>query len=146
VDRKTGAVVWKSGPGAAGYATAVPLVSKGRHLVALFSPRELVALDPQTGTVAWRHPWKTRDDINAADPVIIGERLLLSSGDDRGVATLELAGGAPTVLRENKNLRTQFTLPVVPPDSCGATGTLTHAADASNRPMKIRSNSGQVNR
>jgi outer membrane protein assembly factor BamB len=113
LDKTTGEVVWKSGPGASGYATAVPFDFKGRHLVALFSSRELVAVDPQTGTVAWRHPWKTLDDINAADPVILGERLLLSSGDNRGAALLQLTGDAPTVLWENKNLRAQFTPPVV---------------------------------
>jgi outer membrane protein assembly factor BamB len=106
-------VVWKSGLGASGYATAVPFDYKGRHLVALFSSRELVALDPQSGEVAWRHPWKTTDDINAADPVILGDRMLISSGDNRGGALLQLTGGAPGVLWENKNLRAQFTPPVV---------------------------------
>jgi outer membrane protein assembly factor BamB len=113
LDRKTGEVIWKSGPGASGYATAVPFDIQGRHLVALFSSQELVALDPQTGAVAWRHPWKTTDDINAADPVILGDRLLLSSGDNRGAALLQLTGGPPTVLWENKNLRAQFTPPVI---------------------------------
>jgi len=113
LDRKTGVVKWYSGKGAAGYATAVPFEFKGRHLVAMFSSRELVALDPQTGTVAWRHPWRTMDDINAADPVAIGDRLLLSSGDNRGAALLQLGDSAPKVLWENKNLRAQFTPPVV---------------------------------
>ena len=113
LDKQTGAVVWKSDPTAAGYATAVPFDFHNRHLVALFSSQELVALEPKTGVVAWRHPWRTRDDINAADPVIIGDKLLLSSGDNRGGAVLQLTDGAPKVLWENKNLRAQFTPPVV---------------------------------
>jgi len=113
LDKKTGAIVWKSGPTASGYATPVPFDFQGRHFVALFVAQELVALDPQSGKVAWRHPWRTRDDINAADPVIVGDKLLLSSGDNRGGAVLQLTKAAPEVLWENKNLRAQFTPPVV---------------------------------
>lgn len=113
LDKLTGAVVWKSGTTASGYATAVPFDFHDRHLVALFSSQELVAIDPKTGAVVWRHPWRTRDDINAADPVIIGDKLLLSSGDNRGGAVLQLTDAAPKVLWENKNLRAQFTPPVV---------------------------------
>lgn len=113
LDKTTGEVIWKSGPSAAGYATPVPFDFQGRHFIALFSAQELLALDPQTGAIAWRHPWKTRDDINAADPVIVGDTLLLSSGDNRGGAALQLTAGAPVVRWENKNLRAQFTPPVV---------------------------------
>lgn len=113
LDKKTGATIWKSGPTAAGYATPVPFTFQGRELIALFVAQELLALQPQTGTVAWRHPWQTRDDINAADPVIVGNTLLLSSGDNRGGAALQLTAGAPVVRWENKNLRAQFTPPVV---------------------------------
>lgn len=113
LDKKTGAIVWKSGPAAAGYATPVPFDFQGRHFLALFAAQELVALDPRTGAVVWRHPWRTRDDINAADPVIFGDTLLLSSGDNRGGAALQLTGAAPAVRWENKNLRAQFTPPIV---------------------------------
>lgn len=113
LDKQTGAVVWKSGPTASGYATPVPFDFHSRHFVAIFSSQELVAVDPKTGAVVWRHPWRTRDDINAADPVIIGDKLLLSSGDNRGGAVLQLTDAAPKVLWENKNLRAQFTPPVV---------------------------------
>ena len=113
LDKKTGTIVWKSGPAPAGYATPVPFDFQGRHFVAIFSAQELLALDPQTGAIAWRHPWKTRDDINAADPVIVGDTLLLSSGDNRGGAALQLTAGAPVVRWENKNLRAQFTPPIV---------------------------------
>lgn len=113
LDKKTGATVWKSGSGASGYATPVPFDFQGRHLIALFASQELVALDPKNGAVAWRHPWRTRDDINAADPVIIGDTMLISSGDNRGGTALQITGAAPEVRWENKHLRAQFTPPVV---------------------------------
>lgn len=113
LNKKTGAVVWKSGLAASGYATPVPFDFQGKHFIALFASQELVVLDPQTGTPAWRHPWRTQDDINAADPVIVGDTLLISSGDNRGSTALQITGGAPKVRWENKNLRAQFTPPVV---------------------------------
>jgi outer membrane protein assembly factor BamB len=116
LDKSTGAILWHSsstGAGAlAGYATPVPFNSQGRRLVAIFAARELVAVDPQSGVVAWRHPWKTDYDVNAADPVVVGDRVLISSGYGRGAAVLQVGSAGPRAVWENKNLRAHFMPPV----------------------------------
>lgn len=107
-DKKTGKTVWKSG-GAHGYATPIPFEADGVRLVALFTGKALHAVDPASGKPAWSHPWETKYEVNAADPVLLGGgRIFVSSGYGRGAAVLKVtAKGAETVW-ENKNISTQF--------------------------------------
>jgi outer membrane protein assembly factor BamB len=113
LDAATGAVRWKSAEGKAGYATPVPFESRGRKLLAIFGGSGLAAVDPKDGALVWRHLWKTMSSINAADPLIVGNQILISSGYGRGAALLDVGGEQPRVVWENRNLRNQFTPSVV---------------------------------
>ena len=112
LDKKTGLVVWSSGPEASGYATLVPLDSKSETML-IFGAQALIAVNSKDGKELWRHPWKTSYDVNAADPVVAGDRVFISSGYDRGGALIQLAGGKPSVVWENKNMRNQFNSSVL---------------------------------
>lgn len=103
-----GKVVWKSGRGKSGYASPVPYSIGGQKGVALFTANSLAGVDPNTGRVLWQHPWQTSYDVNAADPVIAGETIFISSNYGRGCALLRLAGGRPQVVWENRNMRNHF--------------------------------------
>jgi outer membrane protein assembly factor BamB len=67
LDRATGKIVWSSGGGPTGYATPVKTTIGGRTVLAIFSGKELVGVDPQTGRKLWAFPWQTSYDVNAAD-------------------------------------------------------------------------------
>lgn len=103
-----GKVVWKSGRGAAGYATPVPYTAGGQKGIAVFAGRGLVGVDANNGRVLWQHPWETSYDVNAADPVFVGDTVFISSNYGRGGALLRLAGGRPSVVWENRNMRNHF--------------------------------------
>jgi len=113
LQRDTGDKVWVSGKEASGYGTPVPFTHQGRRLLAMFSAKALAAVDPVTGTVAWEHPWKTSYDVNAADPVIEGNSILLTSGYGTGAAVVDISGPKPTQRWFNKDLRGQMATPVV---------------------------------
>lgn len=109
IDKKTGAVKWKSGGGSNGYATPIPFEVGGQKLVAIFSAKGLHAVDPASGKLAWTHPWETKYEVNAADPVLLGgDRMFISSGYGRGGAVLKLSPGGAETVWENKDIRTQF--------------------------------------
>jgi outer membrane protein assembly factor BamB len=108
LDKRTGAVVWTTGPSLAGYASPLPFEDRGRRRVLVFTADRLVAMDPQSGQPAWAHPWQTSYKLNAADPNVAGSRVFISSGYNEGGAQLHIGGAGPTVLWRNKNLRTQF--------------------------------------
>ena len=108
LDKTSGKVVWSSGKGSAGYSSPIPFDQGGRHSVLMMALRSIVAVDPKTGRELWQYPWKTLYDVNAADPVIAGDRILISSGYDHGCALLQTTGGRPALQWQNKNLRNHF--------------------------------------
>ena len=106
-DKATGKVVWKSS-GKAGYSTPLPFGSGPRRGVMLFAGRSLVAVEPETGRTLWMFPWSTQYEVNAADPVIIGDRIVISSGYGTGAVGLQLQAGRVTQVWRNKNLFAHF--------------------------------------
>lgn len=108
LNKQTGEVVWKSGPGAAGYSQAIPVNFGKDRLAILMAAADAIAINPKTGEVAWSHPWKTSYDINAADPVVSGNKVFVSSGYNHGASVFEVAENKTKVVWENKSLRNHF--------------------------------------
>lgn len=113
LNKKTGEVVWKSGTGASGYSQAIAATMGKDRLAVLMAAAECLALNPKTGAVVWSHPWKTSYDVNAADPIVAGNKVFVSSGYNHGASVFEVADGKTTVVWENKNLRNQFSSSVL---------------------------------
>lgn len=107
VDKRTGKIIWSSGTNAAGYATPFPLTWSGQRAAAIFSGKELVAVRVKDGQQLWEYPWETKWDINAADPIQVGDALFLSTFD-RGSALLGLSGSSPRPLWANKSMANHF--------------------------------------
>jgi len=108
LDKATGKVVWTSGKEEAGYSTPVPFSSGGERCVALFLAESVAAVRIKDGKEVWRHTWKTSHAVNAADPIIDGNNVFISSGYNRGAALLKINAERPTVAWENKNMRNHF--------------------------------------
>jgi outer membrane protein assembly factor BamB len=106
--KDTGEVVWASEVDEeAGYATPVPF-RRGGDWSALFSSgKAYTAVDVKTGRELWSHRWITRYGVNAADPVLAGDRVFLSSGYDKGAALLAVGEGGPREVWRNKKMRNQ---------------------------------------
>ena len=113
LNKDTGKVVWSSGKDGAGYSSAVPYSVGVKRFAALFVGRAAIAVDVKTGEQLWRHPWKTSYDVNAADPIVFGDKVLISSGYNHGCALLQFTGSKISVVWENKNMRTQISPAVV---------------------------------
>ena len=77
--RPTAEVVWKSGDDEAGYASPVVATIGGKRPVVVFKAAHLVGLDAKDGHELWRTEWKTSYDVNAATPIVIGDRILITS-------------------------------------------------------------------
>lgn len=113
VDKQTGRVLWHTGKDEAGYSSFVPMGSGAERVYLVFSAKSVAALRPDNGQVVWSHPWETSYDVNGADPIVVGpNRVVISSGYERGGALLEIQNNRPRVVWENKNLRTQFNAAV----------------------------------
>jgi len=113
LNKNDGSIVWESGNGLSGYASAVPFVRDGRNCIALFGEKNLFGLETATGKELWRAEWETLHAVNAADPIIFGDYVFITSGYNRGCALLKLEAGNPVKVYENKKMRSQLSGPVL---------------------------------
>jgi len=111
--KTTGKVAWKSPPGKSGYATPVVFDAGGRRCAAIFSAKSLVVVDVKTGRKLWSYPWKTSYDVNAADPIVLGDKMFISSGYKHGCALLQFGRGTPRLVYQNGNMQNHFSSSVL---------------------------------
>ncbi|HEX5175733.1 MAG TPA: PQQ-binding-like beta-propeller repeat protein [Chthoniobacteraceae bacterium] len=108
VDKSNGKIVWRSANQDAGYSTPLPIRRGAQWLALLGSEKSYLAVDIATGKEAWRYRWLTQYGVNAADPIVDGNRVFISSGYGKGAALLELTEGEPREVWKSKVLRTQL--------------------------------------
>ena len=108
MDKVTGKVVWHNGAGKAGYASPVLFDMAGRRCVLIFTGTGLACLDIAKGTRLWDVPWKTDYDVNAADPIVVGNTIFISSGYGTGCALLKVEDGKPSIVWRNKGMKNHF--------------------------------------
>ncbi|HAV64691.1 MAG TPA: alcohol dehydrogenase [Verrucomicrobiales bacterium] len=113
LDKMTGAIVWKSDTKDAGYSSPLPVKLGDTSQVLLANTEHYLGLDPKTGRELWRHKWLTQYGVNAADPIVSGDRVFISSGYGKGGVMLDLSSGQPKEAWKTKDLRTQFNTAVL---------------------------------
>jgi outer membrane protein assembly factor BamB len=113
LDKKTGAILWKSEPKSAGYSTPLPFKRGDDTLVAIGSRESYVAVNVADGKEAWRIRWLTQYGVNAADPIFDGDRVFLSTGYGKGAALFKLGSAEPEQIWKSKALRTQMNAAVL---------------------------------
>jgi outer membrane protein assembly factor BamB len=109
LDKRTGARKWTTRPTGHAYSTPQPMEVDGKTYLAVFNSDGLAVFDRTDGTEVAFHEWKTKYDINAATPIIMGSRIFISSGQNRGCAMMELTDGALKVVWENKEMSNKMS-------------------------------------
>ncbi len=89
-NKKTGEKIWSSGEDQAGYATPYPFTFNDRRYIVGFMADAAIIVHAGTGKLAWRMPWKTSWNVNAASPIYHDGHLFLTSGYSTGCALLKL--------------------------------------------------------
>ncbi len=108
LERSTGKIVWKSENKDAGYSSPF-ITGAGPNEVVIFgSSKSYVGVALKTGKELWRFPWPTQYGVNAADPIVRGDHIFVSSGYNKGSALFTVAKGQPVVSWQNKELRNQM--------------------------------------
>jgi outer membrane protein assembly factor BamB len=110
VDQKTGATRWATKD--YGYSYSVPVVAEigGRRTFVIFNAAGLVTLDPETGSERSVFSWTSRYNVNCAAPIVIGDKVFISTGyDDKGCAMVDLSGAAPTVVWKSMLMSNKMT-------------------------------------
>jgi outer membrane protein assembly factor BamB len=90
-DRRTGKRAWSALDDQQAYSSPMLVTLGGVRQLLVFSATRLMGLAPDRGDVLWEHPWKTQFDVNASQPLVLGEnRVFISSGYGTGATVLEL--------------------------------------------------------
>jgi outer membrane protein assembly factor BamB len=102
-NKTTGKLAWKVAEDSAAYSSPIAMTVGGKKQLIFFTAAGVVALETADGKELWRVPWKTDFDCNIATPLIVGQKLFVSSGESVGCAMLEPSlSGAPKVVWESK--------------------------------------------
>ncbi len=105
VDRK-GKAIWKTKKDyGAGYSTPVTMTLDGRECLLVLNADGLILLDRKRGKHLARFPFKTSYDVNAATPVVIGDRVFISAGYRHGCAMVRVSTKGIEKLWESKVMR-----------------------------------------
>jgi outer membrane protein assembly factor BamB len=113
LDKTSGKIVWKSGDDDAGYASPIAADIAGKRTIVMFKATALVGLDAASGRELWRQAWKTSYDVNAATPLVVGNRIFVSSGYGHGCGLFEVTGSGVSERWQNKNLKAHINTPVI---------------------------------
>jgi len=110
-DKLTGEVKWTSDPNIAAQATPVPYISTkdSSKCLAIFSGIGLVGVNADNGKQIWRYLWPTKYKTNAADPVIIGDKVFISSWYKMGCAMMDISSNKPKVLWKNDEMHNHYS-------------------------------------
>ena len=146
-DKKTGKVKYEALDELASYASPVLTTIDGKKTCLYFARGGLAGFDPQTGKSLFHFPWRARDleSVNAANPVAVNERVLLSECYGPGAVFLDLKGGKPKVVwsdaekdRFDKSLQCHWNTPIHADGFVyGSSGR--HTEDAELRCVELKS-------
>lgn len=97
-NKKTGETVWTTSDDGASYSTPLVREIDGKRMALFFTQAGFLALDPLTGNAYHEMPFRsrTRESVNAATPVVVGNRVFLSATYNVGSVLLDLSGGELT--------------------------------------------------
>lgn len=113
LEKHTGNVAWQSADKDAGYSSFVP-IDVGRDSAVVFgSARSYVCVRIKDGHELWRQRWLTTFGCNAADPIVFGEHVFLSSGYNRGSALLKPDGDGINMVWKHKDFQNQISTSVL---------------------------------
>ena len=105
LDKKTGKEQWATKDLGPAYSTPSLLTFKGKDYLAVFPATGLYVVERDGGKQIAHQPWKTDYDVHAATPLIIDDKILMSSEYNNGCALLKFTGSDLEIVWDNRNIR-----------------------------------------
>jgi outer membrane protein assembly factor BamB len=118
-DKQTGEVRWTATDELAAYSSPVIAERDGAPTGFALLRGGLVVFEPRTGGVRARFPWRARvlESVNASNPVVVGERVLIAECYGPGGVLLRLGDSEPEVIWKDpprdRSLALHWMTPIV---------------------------------
>lgn len=105
-DKRTGKIAWKVSDELASYSSPMLATIGGRRWCFVFARGGLLALNPANGKLDFRFPWRAEDleSVNASNPIVVGDRVLISETYGPGAALLQVRPGGYKVIWDDAKL------------------------------------------
>ncbi len=78
-NKNTGEEIWRNLDDRAGYAAPILIEKNEKRVVVNWTEHSLSGLNPETGKVYWRFPWKTGSGMSIATPVLHNDHIFVSA-------------------------------------------------------------------
>jgi len=106
-DKRTGKEKWRVSKEVASYATPVLATIGNKRWCFVFARGGLVAVDPAKGKEMFHFPWRARayESVNASNPVVVGDKVLLSETYGPGAVLLKIKPDGCDVVWSDKDKR-----------------------------------------
>ena len=93
-DAASGKTLWTATSDEASYSAPIIADINGQHTAVFFTRNGLAAVDPSNGRVMYQHRWRARmaASVNAATPIVSGDRIFLSAQYGTGAVLLQVLG------------------------------------------------------
>ncbi len=109
LDRNTGELRWASDELDAQFSTPSVFSLAGKERLAVFTQQALCVLDPADGNELMRYGWApTPRGVNASTPIVVGERVFVSSAYERGAALLAFDADEARAVWQNRRMRNKM--------------------------------------
>ncbi len=94
LDKDSGRVLWTATDDEASYSSPVAADFGGKRHIVFFTRSGLQAADPATGEIRFHQRWRSRSrtSVNAATPIVVDDRIFLSSSYGTGAILLKVGG------------------------------------------------------
>jgi outer membrane protein assembly factor BamB len=118
-DKLTGKVVYKIADELASYASPVLATINNRRYCFVFTRGGLLAFEPKSGKIDFHFHFRSEDveSVNASNPVVVGDKVLISECYGPGSALLKIKPNGFDVVRDDtkkakKSLQTHWMTPI----------------------------------
>jgi outer membrane protein assembly factor BamB len=117
-DRRTGKRAWSALGDRQAYSSPMLVTVAGVRQILVFAASRLMGISADRGTLLWEYPWKTQFDVNAGQPLLVGDnRIFISTGYGSGAAVVEIAAAdgrlAAREVWRNTRMKNQFSSSVL---------------------------------
>ena len=112
-NKMTGDVVWKNGPGGAGYAAIVPINIEETQAILAFHGKGLSAISLESGAELWNIAWETSYDVNATTPIVEGNTVFITSNYDKGCSLLQVSKNEAKTLWYSTSIASHHSDPYI---------------------------------
>lgn len=118
-DKETGEERYRVGAELASYAAVQLATIDGRRWSLVFARGGLLAFDPASGAIDFHYPWRAKilESVNAATPVVVGDKVFISETYGPGSSLLRVEPGGYELLwkdasRRDHSLATHWSTPI----------------------------------